>query len=154
MTSLCIINFHKSFIDLKSTQYLGMYVINITYTHASVVLVIFHYYVLQNKQSNRYSLYSITSVVVLFAYQIKLNILTRKELRKFYQRSCIIILTDFPNAIKKMLDKISFHKHFEHSLVKKEMNEKNSYPKYAYHLDSYFLTVSNPCNIRKLYDFL
>ena len=30
--------------------------LNIAYTHASVVLVIFHYYMLQNKQSNRYSL--------------------------------------------------------------------------------------------------
>ena len=28
--------------------------LNIAYTHASVVLVIFHYYMLQNKQSNRY----------------------------------------------------------------------------------------------------
>ena len=29
-----------------------------------------------------------------------------------YQKSCIIILNDVPNALKKMLDKISFHKHF------------------------------------------
>ena len=48
-------------------------------THASVVLVIFHYYMLQNKQSNRNSLQSMASVVVLFAYPIKLNISTRKE---------------------------------------------------------------------------
>ena len=47
--------------------------LNIAYTHASIVLVIFHYYMLQNKQSNSNSLYSMTSVVVLFAYQIKLN---------------------------------------------------------------------------------
>ena len=45
--------------------------LNIAYTHASVVLVIFHYYMLQDKQSNRYSLYGMTSVVVLFAYPIK-----------------------------------------------------------------------------------
>ena len=83
------------------------------YTHASVVLVIFHYYKLQNKQSNRYSLYSMTSVVVLFAYPISRISRPGKELHKFYQRSCIIILTDLPNAIKKMLDKISFHKHFK-----------------------------------------
>ena len=51
--------------------------LNVAYTHASVVLVIFHYYMLQNKQSNRYS-YSMTSVVVLFPYPIKLNISTRK----------------------------------------------------------------------------
>ena len=53
--------------------------LNITYTHASVVLVIFHYYMLQYKQSNRYSLYGRMSVVVLFAYPVKLNISTRKE---------------------------------------------------------------------------
>ena len=52
--------------------------LNIAYTHASVVLVNFHYYMLQNKQPNRYSLYSMTSVVVLLAYPIKLNISTRK----------------------------------------------------------------------------
>ena len=52
--------------------------LNIAYTHASEGLVIFHYYMLQNKQSNRCSLYSMTSVVVLFAYPIKLNISTRK----------------------------------------------------------------------------
>ena len=80
--------------------------LNIAYTHASVV--IFHDYMPQNKQSNRYSLYSMTSVVVLFAYPIKLNISTRKELHKFYQRSCMMILTDLPNSIKKILDKIRF----------------------------------------------
>ena len=52
--------------------------LNIAYTQASLVLVIFHYYMLQNEQSNRYSLYSMTSVAVLFAYPIKLNISTRK----------------------------------------------------------------------------
>ena len=59
--SLCIITFAKSFIDLKSTEnitlkYLGM--LNIAYTHAGVVLVIFHEYMPQNKQFNRYSLYA------------------------------------------------------------------------------------------------
>ena len=53
--------------------------LNIAYTHVSIVLVIFHYYMLQTKESNRYSLYSMTSVVVLFAYLVKLNISTRKE---------------------------------------------------------------------------
>ena len=97
--SLCIITFQKSFIDLKSTQ-------NITLKFG-----FFQYCMLQNKQSNRYSLYSMTSVVALFAYPIKSNISTRKGV-KFYQRSCRIILTDLPNAMKKILDKISFHKHF------------------------------------------
>ena len=81
VTSLCIITFQKSFIDLKSTQnvilkYLGMYVKHSLYTCKCSFS--FHYYMLQNKQSNRYSLYSMTSVVVLFAYPIKLNISTRK----------------------------------------------------------------------------
>ena len=48
--------------------------LNIVYTHASEVLVIFHYYMRQNEQSNTYSLYSMTSVVVLSAYPVKLNI--------------------------------------------------------------------------------
>ena len=56
--------------------------LNIAYTHASVVLVTFYYYMLQNRYSlsisSRYSLYSMTSVVVLFTYPIKLNISTRK----------------------------------------------------------------------------
>ena len=92
--------------------------LKIAYTHASVVLVIFHYHMLQNKQFNRHSLYSMTSVVVLFAYPIKSNISTRKRVTyyKFYQRSCIIILTHLSNAIKKMLDKTSLHKHFKDDL--------------------------------------
>ena len=45
--------------------------LNIVYSRASVVLVIFHCCTLENKQANRYSLYSMTLVVVLFAYPIK-----------------------------------------------------------------------------------
>ena len=56
--------------------------LNVAYTHASVVLVIFHHYMLQNKQSNSHSLYSMTSVVVFFAYPIKLNILTGNGVTK------------------------------------------------------------------------
>ena len=67
---------------------------------------------LQNKQSNRHSLYSMTSVVVLFAYPKKLNnISTRNGVIKV-QRNYIVILTDFPNAINQVLDKISLHKYF------------------------------------------
>ena len=61
--------------------------LNIAYTHASVVLVIFHYDMLQNKQSNSHSLYSMASVVVLFAYPIKLNILTRNGVTILIQPS-------------------------------------------------------------------
>ena len=35
------------------------------------------------------------------------------ELQKFFQRSYIVILFDLPNTAIKMLDKISFHKHFK-----------------------------------------
>ena len=34
------------------------------------------------------------------------------ELQKFYKRSYIVISSDLRNAIKKILDKISFHTHF------------------------------------------
>ena len=50
--------------------------LNIAYTRASVVLVIFHYCVLKISNLINTPLYSVTSVVVLFA--IKLNISTRK----------------------------------------------------------------------------
>ena len=36
----------------------------------------------------------------------------RNVVIKFYQRSYIVISTDLSNAINKMLNKISFHKHF------------------------------------------
>ena len=80
VTSLCIITFQKSFIDFKSTQnitlkYLGLYVSLHTckcrFSYFSLLCAI-------NKQSNRYSLYSMMSVVVLFAYPIRLNVSTRK----------------------------------------------------------------------------
>ena len=56
--------------------------LNIAYTHGSGVLVVLHYYMLQNKQSQSHSLYSMTSVVVLCAYGIKLNISTTKGVTK------------------------------------------------------------------------
>ena len=40
----------------------------IAFTYASVVIVIVHYYMFQNKQSHRHSLHSMTSVVVLFVH--------------------------------------------------------------------------------------
>ena len=57
--------------------------LNISCTHASVVSVIFHYYMLQNKQSDSmYDDIQYDVVVVLFAYPIKLNISTRKRVTK------------------------------------------------------------------------
>ena len=55
--------------------------LNIGYTHVSVVLVIFHY-MLQNKQSNSRLLCSLTSLVVSFSNQIKLNISKSKAVTK------------------------------------------------------------------------
>ena len=86
VTSLCIITFQKSFINLKRTQDITLkypdLVLKIAFTHASVILVIFHYYMLQNKRFNRHSLYSMTSVVVLFVYSMKLNISTKNGVTK------------------------------------------------------------------------
>ena len=92
--------------------------LNIAYTHASVVSAIFHLFIVCYKISNLIDthLYSMASVVVLFAYPIKSNISTlSRELHKFYQTSCAIILTDLSNTIKEMLEKISFHKHFKYN---------------------------------------
>ena len=83
----------------------GVDVKHIAYTRASVVLAILHYFLPQNKQSNGHLLYSMTSVVALFAYLIKLNTWTRNGVTK--------VLTGLSKSINKMLDKISFHEHFK-----------------------------------------
>ena len=67
--------------------------LNIAYTHVSVVLVIFHYYMLQNKQFNSHSLCNMTSVVVLFAYPIKFNILTRNGVTKILPKKLYCYFT-------------------------------------------------------------
>ena len=55
--------------------------LNIVYTHASVVLVIFHYYMRQNEQSNTYIIqYDVGGCVICISNKVE------------YQRSCIIIL--------------------------------------------------------------
>ena len=61
--------------------------LNIAYTHVSVVLVIFQYYLLQNKQSNSHSLCSMTSLAVSFSNQIKLNILKSKAVTKILSQN-------------------------------------------------------------------
>ena len=52
------------------------------------------------------------SLVVQFSYQIKLNISRSKTDKKFHQRSYIMILTDLSNTVKKLWEKILFHKQF------------------------------------------
>ena len=47
---------------------------------------------------------------VLFAYPINLNVSIRNRVKKFYQSSYIVILSDLCNAIKKILDKILCHR--------------------------------------------
>ena len=51
----------------------------IAYTYASVVLVILHYHMLQNKQSQRRSLCNMTSVVVLFCTLNKVKYLDKED---------------------------------------------------------------------------
>ena len=53
-----------------------------------------------------------TSVVVLFAYPIKLNISTRSYINSI-PKKLYVILTDLRNVINKILDKISLHKHLK-----------------------------------------
>ena len=53
-----------------------------------------------------------TSLVVSFLNQIKLNISKSKAVTKILFGSYTVILTDLSNAIKKLWEKISFHKHF------------------------------------------
>ena len=47
--------------------------LNISYTHASVVLVIFHYYMLHNKQSNRYVIirYDVGGCVICISNKVE-----------------------------------------------------------------------------------
>lgn len=72
---------------------------------------------LQNKQSHKYLLCSVMSQVVSFAYHIMLNISTGRVLQKFYQRSNIVNLNAFYNAVKKILDKISCHRHLGTKII-------------------------------------
>ena len=51
-----------------------------------------------------------TSLVVLFYLIISRKV---RQLQKFHQRSYTVILTDLFNAMKKLWEKISFHKHFK-----------------------------------------
>ena len=46
--------------QIGSTIFRRRGTLNIAYTHASAVLVIFHYYMLQNRQFDRHLLYSMT----------------------------------------------------------------------------------------------
>ena len=60
----------------------------IAYIHASVVLVVLQNYRLRNKQSHSHLLHNMTSVIVLFVYQIKkLNISRRKGVTKILSKT-------------------------------------------------------------------
>ena len=55
--------------------------------------------------------------VVLFAYvcissNAELNMSTKNTVTKFYHRSYIVVLSHLCNAIKKMLNTIACHRHF------------------------------------------
>ena len=60
------------------------------------------------------SLCIMTSVVVLFTYQIKLNISTRKRVATILPKKLHCYFTLSLRCNKKTLDKISLHKHFKH----------------------------------------
>ena len=54
-----------------------------------------------------------TSLVVLFSYLLKLNMSKSKAITKILLKNLCCDLTDLSNAIKKLWEKISFHKHFK-----------------------------------------
>ena len=60
---------------------------------------------------------NVVSHVVLFAYPIKLNIWAKNTVTKFYQRSCIVNLSDLCNVIEKILETILCHKHFKSVMI-------------------------------------
>ena len=61
---------------------------------------------------------------ILFAYPIKLNILTKNTVTKIHEKK----LSYFSNAIKKILDKISFHGNFKSLLQQLSTSSRNSEP--------------------------
>ena len=100
MTSFCIMAFQKAslFCQNITHKYQGWMLITAN-THASVILVILHDHMLKNKQSHRPSLYSMTSLVVLFAHPIKLNLSTRNTVIKILSKS-YCDFNDLCSAIK------------------------------------------------------
>ena len=54
----------------------------------------------------------VTGCVIFNSNKIKYLEMLRR-LQTFYQRSYTVILTDLSKAIKKLREKISFHKHFK-----------------------------------------
>ena len=58
-----------------------------------------------------------TSLVVYFHMKYNRAFWQVKQLQTSCQKSYAIILTDLPNAINKLWDKISFHKHFKHRMI-------------------------------------
>ena len=82
--------------------------LNIAYTHVSVILVIFYYYMLQNKQSNSRSLYSMTSVVV-FCISYKVEYLDKKRSNKNSTKEVILLFyLIFPTQPSKCWTKFRF----------------------------------------------
>ena len=53
-----------------------------------------------------------TSLVVSFSNQIKLNISKSKAVTKILSEKLYSDLTDLSKAIRKLSEKISFHRHF------------------------------------------
>ena len=58
-----------------------------------------------------------TSLVVLFAYSMKLKISTRNGMKGVTKILPKLYCYDLPNANNKMVDKISFHNNFTNNFV-------------------------------------
>ena len=120
--SSCIMLFKKLYIfEVKVFKVLHInvrpWMLIIVYINQSVVSVVLHYYMLRNKQFRGHSLYNMTSVVVLFAYLIKLNISTTSAVTKILPKRLYCCFKDLHNESTIMLSKIWFHKHFKECTV-------------------------------------
>ena len=101
VTLLCIIAFQESFFGLKSTQnitlqYLGLDGKHSLHTCKCSFAFLFHYYMLQIKQPNEHSLYSMTSAGVDFLGGGCRGCAPLRKIQKWYicVLYVIIIITD------------------------------------------------------------
>ena len=107
VTSHCIMTFEKTSFMFKSSQTI-VHNHKPTHTHTSAISVIFYCYMLQNRQAHGHSLCIVMSHVI-FAYRIMMDTSTRSK--KFCRKSYVVNLSDLCSAIKKILGKISGHRH-------------------------------------------
>ena len=91
--------------------------------HCPSILILFIHFDLQNFRRDAYMFVRHRPPRVHKTYcfprplAISVKYIAKEELKKFYRGSYIVIFTYPCNAIKKMLYKISFHKHFKFYLL-------------------------------------